>query len=99
MNKRFGVPNKKIGITTIYVPLNIESRTDLVAVIGDLTFVKEEDSSFISVFMGTRAENEKWLEDIYFDEEADIKDLDDLKILATNWYFDNVEIIKPLEEE
>lgn len=97
MNKRLGIPNKKIGITTTFVPLNIESHTDLVAVIGDLTFVKEEDSSFISVFMGTRAENEKWLEDIYFDE--DIKNLDDLKILATNWYFNNVEIIKPLEEE
>jgi len=89
--------NKKIGLPVTYIPMSIEVRTDLVVVIEDLSFIKEEDLSYVLVFMGTRAENESFIDEIYLDDGIQVNNLDELKILALNWYFDNVEVIKSNE--
>ena len=90
--------NKRIGLPITYIPMSIEARTDLVVVIEDLTFVKEEGLNYVFVFMGTRAENEDYIDEISLDEDKQVNNLDDLKMLALNWYFDNVEVIKSLNE-
>lgn len=90
--------NKKIGLPVTYIPIAIETRIDLVAVIEDLSFIKEEDLNYVSVFMGTRAENESFIDEIYLDDGIQVNNLDELKILALNWYFDNVEVIKSSNE-
>jgi len=90
--------NKKIGLPVTYIPIAIETRIDLVAVIEDLSFIKEEVLNYVSVFMGTRAENESFIDEIYLDDGIQVNNLDELKTLAFNWYFDNVEVIKSSNE-
>ena len=82
---------KKIKITD--TDLTINTSEILVIEIGMLSFEKDERYCWVDIY-GIGNENKEFIEQIDYENMPVLITLEELKIFALNWYFNNVEIVK-----
>ena len=91
--------NKKMKSTD--TDLMIYSSTVMVVEISQLRFEKDERYPWLEIYV-TGDDRKELIEEIdpmNTEEISIIVTLEDLKIFALNWYFNNVEIVKKIKEE
>ena len=87
--------SKKIRTTDTNTTIN--TNTLQVVTIGDFKFVHDELSPFIEVFI-TDDEKDEYVDEIdQFELSHSVIDHEDLKIVALNWFHNNVEFAKEIE--
>lgn len=86
--------NKKIKTTDTDV--RVATSTIDVVEIGGLSFEHDERYPWVDVYhIGN--ENKEFVEQIDGADMPTIVDIEDLKILSSNWYSNNVEVVKNIE--
>lgn len=80
-------------IKTNYMELDLTTTTIEVVNINGFRFEHDEDLVGVQVYSETQDDAERVLID-EFEPETTVVDIDDLKVVALNWYFNNVEIVK-----
>lgn len=78
---------------------NLEIRTtnQMVVEINSLSFILDEEFPWITVRTSTNGEFHEDIDEIDIlneDGSVQVNSLEELKIVAMNWYFNNVEIVK-----
>lgn len=86
--------NKKIK--TNYMELDLTTTTIEVVNINGFRFEHDEDLVGVQVYSENQDDTERTLI-AEFEPETTVIDIDDLKVVALNWYFNNVEIVKEVE--
>lgn len=81
-------------IRTTNSDFKIETSEILVVEINYIRFSKDERYPWVDV---QEVGSEDYMNIDQVDPEESIVDLEDLKIFATNWYFNNVEVVKTIE--
>lgn len=85
--------SKKIQTTDTNI--EVITSTALIVKVGAFKFIKEEDYPWADIYL-TGGEVDEFIEQIELDEVITI---DDLKLKAINWVFDNVEIVKTVTKD
>lgn len=89
MGKRIKTTNTELGIVT--------SKIDVVE-IADFSFEKDERYPWIDLY-SVGNEGKELIEQIDKDINIEIASIEDLKIFALNWFFNNVEISRNLGDD
>lgn len=84
--------SKKIKTTD--TNLRVDTSTCLVVDINGTRFVLDERYPWIEILELCNSEYYKNIDEIDEDFVTEIRTLEDLKVVAMNWYFNNVEIVK-----
>ena len=85
--------NKKIKMTSL--EMNVNTGTTLYVTIDDLRFSADEEQFNLRVEIENKGEYEL-IEDIGLSENEIIVDHNNLKRVALNWIFKNVDIVKEI---
>ncbi|MDP4143228.1 MAG: ubiquitin [Bacillota bacterium] len=86
--------SKKIRTTD--TDLTVTTGTSLIVKVGAFKFIKEETYPWIDIYM-TGGKTDELLEQNDSEKTDELIDLEELKIFALNWMFNNVEIVKEIE--
>lgn len=85
-------------IKTTNMNMDIRCSKHLVVDINDLRFIFDEEMPYwVVVLSCTNGEDFESIDEIDEDYVVKIHTLDDLKRVAVNWYFDNVEVVKEID--
>jgi len=87
---------KKIKTTDL--DLTVRTSTAIIIQVGLIKFVKDEEYPWIDIFV-TGGETDEFIEQEDTENASRVIDLEDLKIFAVNWVFENVEVVKEIKEE
>lgn len=88
--------NKKI-ITTD-TDLSIRTSTAIIVSVGTIKFVKDEEYPWIDIFV-TGGETDEFIAQEDTEKASRVIDLEDLKVFAINWVFENTEVVKDIKKE
>lgn len=89
MNKKLITTNTDLAVTT---------STAMIVTVGAIKFVKDEEYPWVDVFLTGGEVNEFLIQDDT-EEASKVIDLEDLKVFAINWVFQNVKVAKAIEIE
>lgn len=82
-------------ITTNDTNFEIVTSTADIVEVGTYKFAKDERYPWIDIFL-IGNESDEFLEQIDGEKASKVIDLEDLKIFALNWIFENVKVVKSL---
>lgn len=88
--------NKKITITD--VNLSLRTSTAIIVQVGLIKFVKDKQYPWVDIFL-TGGETDEFVVQADTEKASKVIDLEDLKIFAINWVFENVEVVKEIKKE
>lgn len=90
---------KKIRIKTKDLNMRIDTHNEMVVRIDDLIFICNEELNSVDIMLGERDQGTDYIDTVDNESTSRIVDLEDLKTFAVNWFFENVEIVKELEQK
>lgn len=84
-------------IKTNSTDFRVSTSTAMIVNVGTFKFVKNEEYPWIDIYM-TGGEKDEFIEQLDDTEDEPIN-FDELKVIALNWVFDNVEVAKEVKAE
>lgn len=84
-------------IKTNNIEIDIRTRNQMVVDINDLSFILEEEFPWVIIRQCANGEFYEEVDVLNEDGSMRVNNLQELEILAMNWYFDNVEIVKEID--
>ncbi|WP_304341121.1 hypothetical protein [Metaclostridioides mangenotii] len=89
---------KKIRIKTKDLDMTIDTHNEMVVTIDDVIFICNDELNSVDILLGERDQGADYIDTVDNETTSKIVDLEDLKTLAVNWFFENVEVVKELPE-
>ncbi len=89
---------KKIRILSKDLDMTIDTHNEMVVRIDDLIFVCSDEFNSVDILLGTRDVSTDYIDSVDNETTSKIVGLEDLRIFAVNWFFENVEVVKEFPE-
>lgn len=89
---------KKIRILSKDLDMTIDTHNEMVVRIDDVIFVCSDEFNSVEILLGTRDVGTDFIDSVDNEITSKIVDLEDLRIFAVNWFFENVEVVKEFPE-
>lgn len=89
---------KKIRILAKDLNMTIDTHNEMVVRIDDVIFIHNEEFTEVDIMLGERDQGADHIDTVDNEITSKIVDLEDLRIFAVNWFFENVEVVKEFPE-